>query len=296
MKFYNKVLRDLFLSSFDLMAPLQFKDYVLTQRISRWKTQNEIEEQCRKYSALMNSSSKDGNAMNVVKFGSGELTTFKPGDLSKAESCQEQIGQAIKNVEAQITVVRRKRSDLFDSNNEVKHYRANELEFMDEQKDLLEGVLNKLKRTHTVIVSNVNVLKRKLDIQQDKEVESKRKKINRKKTEARSLRDKNNRLMVKVEETVKLLTNGRLTYREVSQGEDTKITSSDICTDCILKPRFHTIALEYLLTNNFFHADALEFAENMLNLKCTLQQESQERMEQKRRATHLSCAVLMRRS
>ena len=217
MKFYNKVLRDLFLSSFDLMAPLQFKDYVLTQRISRWKTQNEIEEQCRKYSAVMNSGSKDGNAMNIVKFGSGELTTFKPGDLSKAESCQEQIEQAIKNIEAQITVVRRKRSDLFDSNNEVKHYRANELEFMDEQKDLLEGVLNKLKRTHIVIVSNVNVLKRKLDIQQDKEVESKRKKINRNKTEACSVRDKNNRLMVNVEETVKLLTNGRLTYREVSQ-------------------------------------------------------------------------------
>ncbi len=43
--------------------------------------------------------------------------------------------------------------------------------------------------------------------------------------------------------------------------------------------------MEYLLTNTFFHADALEFAENMLtNLKCTLQQESQERMEQIRRA------------
>ena len=51
---------------------------------------------------------------------------------------------------------------------------------------MLEGVHNKLKRTHTMIVSNVNVLKRKLDIRQDKEVESKRKKLNRKKTDARA--------------------------------------------------------------------------------------------------------------
>ena len=176
IKFYNKALKDLFLSSFDLMAPLQFKDYVLSQRISRWRLQNKIEEQSRKYSALMNSDSKDGNAMNVAKFGSGQLTTFKIGDLSKAEFCQERIEQAIREIEEQITVVRRKRSYLFDSNNEVKHYRANEFEFFDEQKDVLEGVHNKLKRTYTMIVSNVNVLKRKLDIQQDKEVESKRKK------------------------------------------------------------------------------------------------------------------------
>ena len=160
MKFYSKVLKDLFLSSFDLMAPLQFKDYVLSQRISRWRLLNKIEEQSRKYSALMNSDSKDGNAMNVAKFGSGQLTTFKIGDLSKAEFCQERIEQAIRDIEDQITLVRSKRSGLFDSNNEVKHYRANELEFLDEQKDVLEGVHNKLKRAHTMILSNVNVLKR----------------------------------------------------------------------------------------------------------------------------------------
>lgn len=48
MKFYNKALRDLFVSSFDLMAPIQFKDYLLSERISRWKLQNEIEEQSKK--------------------------------------------------------------------------------------------------------------------------------------------------------------------------------------------------------------------------------------------------------
>lgn len=136
-----------------------------------------LKSSLKKYSALMNPDSKDGNAMNVSHFGNGQLTTFKHGDhLSKAESCQERIEQAVKNIENQIMVVRRKRSELFDSNNEVKHYRANELQFLDKQKSVLEGVHNKLKRTHTMIVSNINVLKRKLDIQQDKEVESKKKK------------------------------------------------------------------------------------------------------------------------
>ena len=99
-------------------------------------------------------------------------------------------------------------------------------------------------------------------------MESKRKKINRKKTDACSVRDKNRQLMLKVEETIKLITNGRLTYTDISQKNGTKVTLTDIYTDCILKPRFHTSALEYLLTNHCFHANALEFAENMLaNLK-----------------------------
>ena len=37
------------------------------------------------------------------------------------------------------------------------------------------------------------------------------------------------------------------------------------CKFLSLKPRCHTSALEYLLTSHCFHADALEFAENMLS-------------------------------
>lgn len=76
-KFYNKVLRDLFQSSFDLMSPLQFKDYVLTQRITRWRLQNEIEQQTRKYSTLMNPDSKDGNAMNIAHFWEWSVDHFQ---------------------------------------------------------------------------------------------------------------------------------------------------------------------------------------------------------------------------
>ena len=131
-----------------------------------------------------------------------------------------------------------------------------------------------------MIISNVNVLKRKLDIQQDRNVESKRKRSSRKKNAARSVKDKNKRLMLKVEETVKLITNDKLTYTD-----EMKITLTDICTECILKPRFHTRALEHLLKNNFFHADALKFAENMLvKLNSIHEKESQRRMEHKRRA------------
>ena len=52
-----------------------------------------------------------------------------------------------------------------------------------------------------------------------------------------------------------------------------------------IKAKVHTSALEYLLTNDCFHADALEFVENMLaNLKSTLERKSGERAEQERRA------------
>lgn len=56
---------------------------------------------------------------------------------------------------------------------------------------------------------------------------NKKEKINRKKSDARSVRDKNKWLMVKVEKTVKLITNGRLPYTEISQKNDIKITLQD---------------------------------------------------------------------
>lgn len=62
---------------------------MLRQKIGWRSLQNKIEEQSRKYS----------------------------------------IEHAIRDVKDQITVVDRKRLDLFDSDNEVKHYRANELSF-----------------------------------------------------------------------------------------------------------------------------------------------------------------------
>lgn len=51
---------------------------------------------------------KDRNAMNMAHFGSGLLTTFKPGDMSKAEPFQERIEQEIKDIQEQIVVVRGK--------------------------------------------------------------------------------------------------------------------------------------------------------------------------------------------
>lgn len=269
------------------MSLLQFKDYVATQRVTRWRLKNEIELQARKCNALMNEDSKDGNARNISHFGNGLLTTFKPGDISKAESCQEQIVNEIKDVEEQIALVLKKRSNLFDSNNQVKHWRANELEFLDEQKTALDGVYSKLQSTHSTIISNVNILKRKLDMQQDRNVESKRKRFSKRKNAARSIKEKNKRLMLKVEETVKLMTNGRLTYTEISKNDDKKITLTDICTECILKPRFHANSLDHLLKNNFFHADAMEFAESKLEeLNSTREKET------KRKSKYKHCAEI----
>ena len=82
MQFYNEVLTKLYEAVFSFLAPLQFKNYVLEQRITRWK----IKEDCRlleeNIEKLFNKESKDGNAINVQRFMS-DLVHFKTGDKAR---------------------------------------------------------------------------------------------------------------------------------------------------------------------------------------------------------------------
>ena len=76
MEFFNAVLKEIYYSLFELIPLLQFKDYVVSQRVTRWKMKTAIGEHIEKINALMNSNSKDGNAINVCHFGNQELESF----------------------------------------------------------------------------------------------------------------------------------------------------------------------------------------------------------------------------
>ena len=74
MRLYNDVLTELYDSSFELMAPIQFKKYVVPQRVMRWKTTREVEDLLHKISNILDPGSKDGNAINVVRFSKPQLS------------------------------------------------------------------------------------------------------------------------------------------------------------------------------------------------------------------------------
>ena len=72
--------------------PQQFKDYAISQRISRrWKMEKEVTEIGQTIKNHTNAESKDGRAQNVIHFSAVNMSgQIKKGDSSRAEeSCKD---------------------------------------------------------------------------------------------------------------------------------------------------------------------------------------------------------------
>ena len=160
MEFYNKVLCELFESIYDLIAPLQFKNYVIEQRIMQWKIWNTIASLKNSFQNIFNDESRDGNAKNVQKFTS-EMKSFKTGDRAKALAAQGIIEKLLAKVNDIRCTIFENRSSLFDKVNEVKPWKANELKFYDNNLEELKSMKVKLEESQTKVITNCNLLSRK---------------------------------------------------------------------------------------------------------------------------------------
>ena len=75
---------EFFESCYDLMSPLQFKDYVLSQRIKRLNLHALAEQSLLRANKLLDEHSKDGNTMNLSKLAM-ELKYCNPGDMKRVD-------------------------------------------------------------------------------------------------------------------------------------------------------------------------------------------------------------------
>ena len=139
--------------------------------------------------------SKDGNSINVVRYSSSDLGSIRTGDKSKAESCQKLIAKLINETEGMLKYIIDLRSKLFDLKNNVKLWRANELQVLDSKISDLKELLKQLHTTQSGIVSNLSLLKRKIDDTSDFTAEEKRKKSVVNKTKSKLLKKKINALL-----------------------------------------------------------------------------------------------------
>ena len=69
----------------------------------------------------------------------------------------------------------KQRSTLFNKENNVKSWKANELKFYDDRMADSEAMKCKLEECQTKIITNIGTLKRKLSLVNDEVAESKRK-------------------------------------------------------------------------------------------------------------------------
>ena len=82
IQFNNDVLAELYNASFELMTTCQFKEYVISQRIIRWRIRKKTDELLQKINNVLD---KDNHAIHVVHFSQECLSKITAGDMAKAE-------------------------------------------------------------------------------------------------------------------------------------------------------------------------------------------------------------------
>ena len=145
----------------------------------------------------------------------------------------------------------------------IKPWRANELRFYDSKITLLEELKNSLQKTHTLIITNTNLLKRRTNASVEETAEEKRKKRAVRKNAQKSAKEKEKRFIAKVDEMLKLLTDGKFTQAMLKEREGISISLEDINQNCQLVARFHYEAMSYLIKEDYFATDALNFVNSL---------------------------------
>jgi hypothetical protein len=145
----------------------------------------------------------------------------------------------------------------------IKPWRANELRFYDSKITLLEELKNSLQKTHTLIITNTNLLKRRTNASVEETAEAKRKKRAVRKNAQNSAKEKEKRFIAKVDEMLKLLTDGKFTQAMLKEREGISISLEDINQNCQLVARFHYEAMSYLIKEDYFATDALNFVNSL---------------------------------
>lgn len=254
---------ELYESCYGLMSPMQFKDYVLAQRIKRLKLKTLVEQSLSRATKLFDEQNNDGNAMNLSKL-SKELKDCNPGDVKRAENIKELIEQRLKDLIATKEEIESSRSKLFDEKANVRIWKANELAFHEKFIKELEGTIQTMNATHTKVSENCLHLKRKFPHCLVAATEEKRQKKRKVENAYKVKMRRERRLNVKCEEICKVLC-PKESVSEI-KSRNKRITAQDIFIADVehLKIRSHYNALVFMVEKGFFDSSGEEEAKKIL--------------------------------
>ena len=160
MEFYNELTTELYEAIYDLIPYLQFKSYLLGQRITRSKTKDSV-----------------SNIISSVR------------DVYCVENTKLNVEEFLQELSDVKKIIEASRSSLFIEKMNVKPWKVNGLVFYDKQLEVIEERVKELNNVHTKVSANALTFKRKFPASIAKSSETKRRKTrqaeNRKKSETR---------------------------------------------------------------------------------------------------------------
>ena len=182
-KFYNELLYELFNDSYELMTHDAFILYVTGQRQSQSKIKQRLDSM-RLYKIGL-TESKDGHWQNMRKYV-GDQVMLTSKDMKPAERCVEFMAGIIQEVDSFIVECKTLQSNLFDKENTVKPWKANELFFLENIIKDLSAINAKMVKAKGDIFQNVCYLRRRVleseAIQHDNSRPNRRMKENKRKS------------------------------------------------------------------------------------------------------------------
>ena len=83
---YNQLLEELFHCNYELMSPLQFKQYVVNQRVYGWKVLSNLKKSQSSFSDMINKG-RSGYGQNVIKYSvkDGSTKYYTAKDVARME-------------------------------------------------------------------------------------------------------------------------------------------------------------------------------------------------------------------
>ena len=268
--FYNEVLYELFNESYDLMTYDVFERYVTGQRESRWKLKQKM-DRMRSYETKL-AESNDGHWQNVRKYV-GDQANLTSKDLKPAERCVEFMSRIIEEIGTFIVECKTLRSNLFDKENTVKTWKANELLFLENTIKNLLAIEGKMVKAKGDILQNINYLKRRVvesdAIQHDNTRCTRRTKENKRKSSKRKEKRKLNNCCKVIQEIIGLKDTAEQMMTKLEKGDFSfAIDDSDFIPEKLLtlKPKTHKSGFILLIEKNIFISrESKELAEEAVN-------------------------------
>ena len=258
--FGNDLLSELYNSIYPLLSPEQFKNYFLSQKLSRWSINQDYQNMKTSLNILEDPNSKDGNAKHFQRLCSKDYSV-KAGDKTISENTKSLLDTKMDRLQCLLKQIKDKRSKLFNESNETKPWKFNELKFYDDIITNIKNLEKTLLEKNSILISNIETINRRLATSTEQSVERKRKLRREKEGKRKEKKAKESRTLNNCRKLLSQLTNGKVQYNTLQ--ENRKLQLSEINLEAKLTPRFHLKPLIKLIEEDLISTDAMQIIKEM---------------------------------
>ena len=258
----------LYEESYSLLPGLSWKEYVKQQQHHRRALKLKVDGHVQKIGNLTDLKCKDGAAMNVERYQTMPKD-INVVDVKRAERTKDTLTSVANDVRKTREEISNLRSELFHPETlVVKSHQCSQVEFYDQMLEKLDLNLQLLMSKLDNVSYTHSALRTKFFPSAVNSANEKRIK-RRRKEQTRKTKRRNEKKVVENANKLSKLLNGP-SDMFVNYGEKAKVK---LCAENLrrldhqkLLPRFHLKALQYMIEQDAFDADAIESANNICHI------------------------------